>query len=121
MADPYYHDLAPGHFFEFLVWVELLVQFPLALYLTRALFTGKSLSGAGELAGNVYGLVTGLCTALVCHDMWHLGVEVISPQAKQSLLFGAYLPYAVIPLFMAADMQLRLLARLRALPQIKHD
>lgn len=96
MADPYYHPDTPGTFFDFLVYVELIVQFPLALYLTRVLFAGNPLSGAGELAANVYGIVTGLCTAIVCNDMWHLGPDIISPQAKQTLLFAAYLPYAVL-------------------------
>ncbi|KAH7163353.1 transmembrane protein 6/97 [Dactylonectria estremocensis] len=121
MADPYYHHDTPGHFFDFLVWVELLVQFPLALYLTRTLFGKQQLNGAGELAANVYGIVTGLCTAVVCHDMWYLDPEIISYQAKQTLLFGAYLPYAVLPIAMAADMQLRLIARVQEQPQVKRD
>lgn len=96
MADPYYHHKTPGHFFDFLVWVELFVQFPLALNLTRALVAKEPLTGADELIANAYGLVTGLCTAVVCHDMWYLGPEIISAQAKRTLLFGAYLPYAVL-------------------------
>jgi hypothetical protein len=96
MADPYYNHSSPGHFFDSLVYLELAIQFPFALYLTRRLVAKQPLSGAGELATLVYGLTTGLCTAVVCYNMWHLGPEIISPQAKQTLLFGAYLPYAVI-------------------------
>ncbi|KAM0563075.1 hypothetical protein ACHAPJ_001921 [Fusarium lateritium] len=121
MSDPYYNLDTPGHFFEFLVYVELIVQFPLALYLTRALLSSQRLSGAGELGTVVYGTVTGLCTAIVCNDMWHLGPEVITHEAKQTLLFGAYLPYAVIPVFMSLDMQWRLLARLKRSSEIKQD
>ncbi|KAH6871408.1 transmembrane protein 6/97 [Thelonectria olida] len=121
MADPYYNHSSPGHFFDFLVYVELSIQFPLALYLTRGLVVKQPLSGAGELATLVYSLTTGLCTAIVCYNMWHLGPETITSQAKQTLLFGAYLPYAIIPLFMAADMYLRLLPRLRASSRTKHD
>ncbi|KAF4970225.1 hypothetical protein FSARC_2690 [Fusarium sarcochroum] len=121
MSDPYYNLDTPGHFFEFLVYVELIVQFPLALYLTRGLLSKERLSGAGELATVVYGVVTGLCTAIVCNDMWHLGPEVITDEAKQMLLYGAYLPYAVIPVFMALDMQSRLVARLQRSSEIKQD
>ncbi|KAF4983997.1 hypothetical protein FZEAL_702 [Fusarium zealandicum] len=96
MADPYYNLEAPGHFFDFLVYIELVIQFPLALYLVRVLFLQQKLSGPGELAALVYGLTTGLCTAIVCHDMWYLGPELISHESKQTLLFGAYLPYAII-------------------------
>lgn len=96
MADPYYHHDAPGHFFDFLVYVELAVQFPLALYLTHALLVKQSLSGPAELAGSVYGIVTGLCTGVVCHDMWYLGPEIISAEAKQTLLYAAYLPYFIL-------------------------
>ncbi|KAJ3550206.1 hypothetical protein NM208_g108 [Fusarium decemcellulare] len=118
MADPYYNLDAPGHFFDFLVYVELIVQFPLALYLTRALLLKQQLSGAGELAAIVYGIVTGLCTAIVCNDMWHLGPDVISHESKQTLLFGAYLPSASL---IALDMQSRLLARLRLSSSVKQD
>ncbi|KAJ4266114.1 hypothetical protein NW762_004092 [Fusarium torreyae] len=121
MSDPYYNLDTPGHFFDFLVYVELIVRFPLALHLTRALLYKQRLSGAGELGTVVYGAVTGLCTAIVCNDMWHLGPEVITREAKQILLFGAYLPYAVIPVFMSLDMQLRLLARLKRSSVIKED
>ncbi|RSL75720.1 hypothetical protein CEP51_010612 [Fusarium floridanum] len=121
MSDPYYHIETPGHFFDFLVYVELLVQFPIALYLTRALLSKQRLSGPGELAASVYGIVTGLCTAVVCHNMYHLGPDVISHEAKQTLLYAAYLPYAVLPITMALDMHSRLLARLRTSSQLKQD
>ncbi|KAF4436828.1 hypothetical protein FACUT_6097 [Fusarium acutatum] len=121
MSDPYYNLDIPGHFFEFLVYVELVVQFPLALYLTYVLLSKQQTSDSGELAGVVYGAVTGLCTAIVCNDMWHLGPEVIAHEAKQTLLFGAYLPYAVIPTLMSLDMQKRLLARLHRSSGIKQE
>ncbi|KAL5623654.1 hypothetical protein FOBRF1_002904 [Fusarium oxysporum] len=121
MSDPYYDLDIPGHFFEFLVYVELVVQFPLALYLTHALLSKQRISGSGELAAVVYGAVTGLCTAIVCNDMWHLGPEVITHEAKQTLLFGAYLPYAVIPTLMSLEMQKRLLARLHRSSGIKQE
>ncbi|KAF5608144.1 hypothetical protein FPANT_594 [Fusarium pseudoanthophilum] len=110
-SDPYYDVDIPGHFFEFLVYVEVVVQFPLAIYLTRALLSEQRMSGSAELAGVVYGAVTALCTAVACNDMWYLGPEVITRDAKQTLL-GLYLPYAVIPALMVFDMQKRLLARL---------
>ncbi|RBQ76483.1 hypothetical protein FVER14953_20100 [Fusarium verticillioides] len=97
-SDPYYNIDIPGHFFEFLVYVELVVQFPLAIYLTRALSSKQRMSGSAELVGIVYGVVVGLCTAIVFNDMWYLGPEVLTPEAKQTLL-GTYLPYAVIRKF----------------------
>ncbi|CVK90788.1 uncharacterized protein FPRN_07212 [Fusarium proliferatum] len=121
MSDPYYDLDIPGHFFEFLVYVELIVQFPLALYLTYALLSKQRISGSAELAAVIYGVVTGLCTAIVCNDMWHLGPEAISHEAKQTLLFGAYLPYAVIPTLMSLEMQKRLLARLHRTSGIKQE
>ncbi|KAF5586074.1 hypothetical protein FPCIR_8094 [Fusarium pseudocircinatum] len=95
-SDPYYDIDVPGHFFEFLVHVELVVQFPLAIYLTRALSSKQRISGSAELAGVVYGAMVGLCTAIVFNDMWYLGPEAIAREAKQTLL-GTYLPYVVIP------------------------
>lgn len=96
MSDPYYNIDVPGHFFDFLVYIELVLQFPSALFIVWSLFSRRSLSGAGELAVVIYGTATGICTAIVCHDMWHLGPEVIEPAAKQTLLYAAYMPYAVI-------------------------
>ncbi|KAI1013304.1 hypothetical protein LB503_001372 [Fusarium chuoi] len=136
-SDPYYGINIPGHFFEFLVYVELVVQFPLAIYLTRALSSKRRMAGPAELAGVVYGAVVGLCTAVVCNDMWYLGPEVITREAKQTLL-GIYLPYAVIrklhhvtiieqlltcklATLMLVDMQNRLLARLHRSSGIKQE
>ncbi|KAH7154713.1 transmembrane protein 6/97 [Fusarium sp. MPI-SDFR-AT-0072] len=119
MSDPYYNHKTPGHFFEFLVYVELVVQFPLALYLVGSLFSKQHLTGAAELGANVYGMVTGLCTAIVCHDLWYLGPDTISAQAKQTLLYAAYLPYAILPILMSADMYLRLLSRLSGQSRMK--
>ncbi|KAJ4158463.1 uncharacterized protein LMH87_008987 [Akanthomyces muscarius] len=113
MSDPYYGMDAPGHFFDFLVYIELVVQFPLALYMISGGLWETTLSGTVELAGALYGIVTGLCTALVCHDMWHLGPDTIDASAKQTLLYGAYLPFAIFPTLMSLDMCLRLMPRLR--------
>lgn len=95
MADPYYDMDTPGHFFDFFVYIELLIQFPFAVYLTHRLLTQKPLDGAGELATVVYGATTSLCTATVCHDMWHLGPEIVDQGSKRVLL-AAYVPYAII-------------------------
>lgn len=100
MSDPYYNITTPGHFFDFLVYIELIVQFPLALYLGWNSLTRRPRSGTEELAAAMYGATTGLCTAVVCHDMWHLGPEIIEPQAKRILLYLAYMPYAVIREYM---------------------
>ncbi len=131
MSDPYYDMDAPGHFFDFLVYIELVVQFPLALYMISGGLWETTLSGTVELAGALYGIVTGLCTALVCHDMWHLGPDTIDASAKQTLLYGAYLPFAIfrmseknrlrfvsllikdVATLMSLDMCLRLMPRLR--------
>ena len=98
MSDPYYAIDTPGHFFEFLVYIELAIQFPLAIYMLPRLLNA-TLPGTVQLAGALYGVVTGLCTALVCNDMWFLGEEFISQTAKQTLLYGAYLPFAIFRTF----------------------
>lgn len=98
MSDPYYDIDTPGHFFEFLVYIELAIQFPLAIYMVPRLLDA-TLPGTVQLAGALYGVVTGLCTALVCNDMWFLGEEFISQSAKQTLFYGAYLPFAVFRMF----------------------
>ena len=99
MSDPYYNIEVTGHFFDFLVYIELVFQFPLALFIVWSLLSQRFLSGAGELAVVIYGTATGICTAIVCHDMWHLGPDIMEPAAKQTLLYTAYMPYAVIRKF----------------------
>jgi hypothetical protein len=113
------------------------VQLPLAIYLTRALLSKQGMSGSAELAGVVYGAVVSLCTAVVCNDMWYLGPDVITREAKKTLL-GTYLPYAVIrklhhviiieqlltcelATLMSLDMQKRLLDRLHRSSGIKQE
>ena len=95
MSDPYYEMNIPGHFFEFCTYIELLVEFPLAAYLLYALTSTKPLSGQGELAATVYALVSGLCTVIVCNDLFFLGPEVIGQKEKSNLLYQAYVPFAV--------------------------
>lgn len=94
MSDPYYNMDIPGHFFDFLVYIELFIQFPLAVYILPRLFD-TNLSGTVELAAGLYGVVTALCTALVCNDMLYLGPDIIDHASKQTLLFSAYLPFAI--------------------------
>ena len=93
MEDPYYPSPV-GHFFTFSVYVELLLQFPLAAYLVYSLATSKPLNGPGELAGTMYGAVVGLFTLLVCYDTWHMpGLD----EARRSTLFWqVYLPFGVV-------------------------
>ncbi|KAK2616828.1 hypothetical protein QQS21_000205 [Conoideocrella luteorostrata] len=112
-GDPYYAASTHEPWFESLMYVEGLVQLPLTVYLAYKLASYKPTSGPTELAGLVYGCVTSMGATVCCYDIWHMGPDVVSDKQKGQLFWGTYLPFAVIPAFMAADMYLRLLPRVR--------
>ncbi|UKZ82575.1 hypothetical protein TrVFT333_010367 [Trichoderma virens FT-333] len=88
-----------------------LVQFPLAAYLVYQLASTKATSGPAELAGLAFGSVTFMGSAACCFELLHMGDDMVSADKKGSLLYGTYLPFAVIPALLAVDMYLRLLPR----------
>lgn len=95
MSDPYYEIAGPGHFFYFLLYVELVIQFPFAVYLLYSMASSKLSSGAAELAGVVYGSVVGLSTLLVCYDIWYLPEALLEVAKRDVLLWQVYLPFGV--------------------------
>ncbi|PTB64787.1 hypothetical protein BBK36DRAFT_1123513 [Trichoderma citrinoviride] len=99
--------------FEIFLYIEALVQLPLAAYLVSQLSSKKPTSGPAELAGLAFGCVTFMGAAACCFELWHMGEDVLSAQKKGALLYGTYLPFAVIPALLAVDMYLRLLPRVQ--------
>ncbi|KAH0491820.1 hypothetical protein TgHK011_003228 [Trichoderma gracile] len=99
--------------FEIFLAIEGLVQLPLAAYLVSQLASRKPTSGPAELAGLAFGCVTFMGAAACCAELWHMGEEVVSAEKKGALLYGTYLPFAVIPALLAVDMYLRLLLRVQ--------
>ncbi|KND92411.1 hypothetical protein TOPH_02980 [Tolypocladium ophioglossoides CBS 100239] len=116
-GDPYFAaSVSAAHepWFQVFLYIEGLVQLPLAAYLVASLAPRKSTSGPAELAGLAFGCITAMGAAACCFDLWHMGPERVSAQQKTMLLYGTYLPFAVIPALMAVDMYLRLLPRVQA-------
>ncbi|KAL6883011.1 transmembrane protein 6/97 [Trichoderma longibrachiatum] len=99
--------------FEIFLYIEALVQLPLAAYLVSQLASNKPTSGQAELAGLAFGCVTFMGAAACCAELWHMGEDVVSADKKGMLLYGTYLPFAVIPALLAVDMFLRLLPRVQ--------
>merc|ERR1712000_244615 len=112
-GDPFFaHDIHEPWFQAFL-YIEALVQLPLAVYLVYKLAGGRATSEAAkELAGLMFGCVTGMGSTTCCYYLSTLGDEMVTPAQKTMLFWGEYLPYAVIPMIMAVDMHQRLLNRI---------
>ena len=85
----------PSHepWFQAFLYIEGLVQFPLAVYLVSTL---ASPSVRTELAALVFGSVTGMTSVTCLHYLWTLGEEVVSAEKKAMLIYGEYLPFAII-------------------------
>lgn len=75
------------------------MQLPLAAYLVSQLASSKPTSGHAELAGLAFGSVTFMGAAACCFELLHMGEDVVSEDKKGSLLYGTYLPFAVIRKF----------------------
>ncbi|EHK20893.1 uncharacterized protein TRIVIDRAFT_180851 [Trichoderma virens Gv29-8] len=110
-GDPFFAHESHQPWFEIFLYIEGLVQFPLAAYLVYQLASTKATSGPAELAGLAFGSVTFMGSAACCFELLHMGDDMVSEDKKGSLLYGTYLPFAVIPALLAVDMYLRLLPR----------
>ncbi|KAM3500142.1 hypothetical protein MY10362_006661 [Beauveria mimosiformis] len=99
--------------FEAFLYVEGLVQFPLAAFLVSRLAAPRRMGGAAELAGLAFGCLTFMGSVACCYELLHMGPEQVAAEKKPRLLYGTYLPFVVIPAVLAVDMFLRLLPRVQ--------
>ncbi|KAK7418908.1 hypothetical protein QQX98_003611 [Neonectria punicea] len=113
-GDPFFADAGHAPWFQGLLYIELLAQFPLAAYLVSQLASKKPASGSGELAGLAFGCLTAMGSVACCFELWEMGPDMVKDEHKAKLFYGTYLPFVVIPAVMAIDMYLRLLPRVRA-------
>jgi hypothetical protein len=97
--DPFFAEETHAPWFQVFLYIEGLVQFPLAAYLTYKLMSSKPAAGATELAALVFGCVTAMGAAACCFEVWHMGPDVLSADKKPALLYGTYLPFSVIRKF----------------------
>ncbi|KAF4345014.1 hypothetical protein FBEOM_1094 [Fusarium beomiforme] len=111
-GDPFFAGKFHGAWFRSFVYVEIFVQFPLAIYLARNLASKKPSSGPVELAGLVYGCLAATSSIPCVAELLEMGPELVSADKKPNLIWGTYFPYALIPGLMAVDMYIRLLRRL---------
>ncbi|KFH45318.1 hypothetical protein ACRE_038720 [Hapsidospora chrysogenum ATCC 11550] len=114
-GDPFFSASQHEPWFEAFVYIEIAAQFPLAVYLAYKLASARSTSGATELAALAFGCLTGMGSVVSCFHLWHLPEDVLGGQQKMMLLYGTYLPFAVIPALMALDMHQRLLSRIASI------
>ncbi|KYK61361.1 hypothetical protein DCS_02503 [Drechmeria coniospora] len=115
-GDPYFAPSPTAThepWFEMFLYVEGLVQLPLAAYMLWQLSSKTGTSGPAELAGLVFGCLTAMGAATCCFDLSQMGPERVGAGQKMVLIYGTYLPFAVIPAFMAIDMYSRLLPRVQ--------
>ncbi|KAM0462043.1 hypothetical protein ACHAO4_001235 [Trichoderma viride] len=112
-GDPFFAHDSHQPWFQIFLYIEGLVQLPLAAYLVSQLASKRGTSGPAELAGLAFGSVTFMGAAACCFELLHMGADMVSEEKKASLLYGTYLPFAVIPALLAVDMYLRLLPRVR--------
>lgn len=80
-------------------FIEIFVQFPLAIYIVRNLAAKKPSSGPVELAGLVYGCLTAMSSVACIAELLEMGPELVSEEHKRNLVWGTYFPYALIRKF----------------------
>ncbi|KAF9784140.1 hypothetical protein IL306_008342 [Fusarium sp. DS 682] len=110
-GDPFFGDKFYAAWFRSFFYIEIFVQFPLAVYIARNLATKKPSSGPVELAGLVYGCLASMSSIACVAELLEMGPELVSEDKKPNLIWGTYFPYALIPGLMAVDMYTRLLRR----------
>ncbi|KAF4991989.1 hypothetical protein FDECE_13853 [Fusarium decemcellulare] len=113
-GDPFFGDVFEGAWFHGFLYLELLVQFPLAAYLVYQLASKESTSGPAELAGLAFGCLTAMGSIACVSELAQMGPELVKEEHKTNLLYGTYLPFVIIPGVLAVDMYARLLPRVRS-------
>ncbi|KAJ6782887.1 hypothetical protein PWT90_09920 [Aphanocladium album] len=115
-GDPFFSAASAVHkapWFVAFLYIEALVQFPLAAYLVSRLASTRRMAGPAELAGLAFGCLTFMGSAACCYELLHMGPAEVAIEKKQKLLYGTYFPFVVIPAVLAVDMFLRLLVRVQ--------
>lgn len=98
-GDPFFSTSSAAHsapWFQAFLYVEGLVQFPLAAVLVSKLASTRRIDGVAELAGLAFGCLTFMGSVACCYELLHMGPGEVAPQKKASLLYGTYLPFVVI-------------------------
>ncbi|KAM0562376.1 hypothetical protein ACHAPJ_002066 [Fusarium lateritium] len=113
-GDPFYGEKFSGAWLHSMFYVELFVQFPLAVYIVWTLASKKASSGQTELAGLAFGCLTAMGSVACLSELQSMGPELVADAHKRNLFWGTYLPFAIIPGIMAVDMHTRLLRRVSA-------
>jgi hypothetical protein len=96
-SDPFFASSTHEPWFEAFLYIEALAQFPLAVFLVSRLASSSTASsGRTELAALAFGCLTGMGSVVCCFHLVQLGEDVVPAEKKAMLLFGEYLPFAVI-------------------------
>lgn len=95
-GDPFYAAAEHAPWFAAFLYVELLAQFPLALYLVARLASRQRLAGPAELAGLAFACLTSMGSAACCAELYSMGPETLADEFRARILYGTYLPYAVV-------------------------
>lgn len=96
-ADPFFAPSTPQPpWLRVFLALEGLVQLPLIIYLVRHLSRPRPTSGPVELAGLVLGCVNFMGAAACCSELWCMGEDLVTAEKKAQLLYGTYLPFAIV-------------------------
>lgn len=96
-GDPYYGSVPHEPWLASFMYIEVLAQLPLTLYLVYRLSRLRlNTTGPTELAAVAYGCLTCMGSLACCFDIWHMGPDRVSDKQKWQLLWGTYLPFVVI-------------------------
>lgn len=95
-GDPFFSAIHHAPWFESLLLVEALVQFPLAVFLVFHLSSSKPTSWSAELAALAFSCLTAYGSVACCAELRQMSGDVVSEEQKKMLFWGTYFPFAVI-------------------------
>jgi hypothetical protein len=95
-GDPYVKATADYPWFEASTYVELVTQFPLAVYFVYKVASKRPADGPTELAGLAFACLNFMGSALCTFDLWHQAPKSFGPGQQMRLIFTEFGPYAMI-------------------------
>jgi hypothetical protein len=95
-GDPFARSPSSYPWFEAMTLIELVSQFPLAVYLIYKMLQKRPIDAPAEVAGLAFGCLNFMGSTITTFELWHMLPATFAPGQQNKLIYTEFGPYAVI-------------------------